>query len=87
MIIEDIVEGEVVAVMFVESEVGHDHQSARKYFEQVAKRLRPRVDEYRGRGLNPPFSLVVITNAPRKLASYVKARALCACVACALRCL
>jgi hypothetical protein len=73
LIIEDVADGEVVAVMFVESEVGHDKQSARKYFEQVAKRLRPRVDEYRGRGLNPLFSLVVITNAPRKLASYVRA--------------
>jgi hypothetical protein len=74
LIVEDAVNGKVEAAMFMESEVGHDQQSARRYFEQVAKRLRPCIDEYRGRGLDPSFSLIIITNAPRKLTSYVKAR-------------
>jgi GNAT superfamily N-acetyltransferase len=61
----------VDAVMFVESEVGHDQGGAEEYFEGVCKRIRSYVDDYRSKGVDL-FSLVIITNAPRRLTSYIR---------------
>jgi len=62
----------VGAVMFVESEVGHDEsEGVGKYYEKISKKLRPHIDEYRAKGVKD-FSLVVITNTLRKHVNYVK---------------
>jgi hypothetical protein len=62
----------IVMVMFVESEVGHDEsEGVEKYYERVSKRLKPYINEYKVKDVKT-FSLVVITNAPRKHANYVK---------------
>jgi phosphoglycolate phosphatase-like HAD superfamily hydrolase len=62
----------IEAVMFVESEVGHyESEGVEKYYDKLSKRLRPYIDEYKARGVEG-FSLVIITNAPRKHANYVK---------------
>jgi hypothetical protein len=61
----------VDAVMFVESEVGHDQGGAEEYFEGVCKRIRSYVDDYGSKGVDL-FSLVIITNAPRRLTSYIR---------------
>jgi hypothetical protein len=65
-----VVEG-VDAVMFVESEVGHDQGGAKEYFEGVYKSIRPYVNDYRNKGVNL-FSLVIITNAPKRLTDYIR---------------
>jgi len=44
LVIEDVVDGRVEAVMFVESEVGHDQGGAAEYFDVVAKRLKSFVE-------------------------------------------
>jgi hypothetical protein len=61
----------VDAVMFIESEVGHDIGSASEYFDKLAKRLKPLVEDYKKRGVKN-FSIVVITNAPRRLSRYLR---------------
>jgi len=62
----------VEAVMFVESEVGHDkNEGVGRYYEKISKKLRPHIDEYRAKSAKD-FSLVVITSVPRKHANYVK---------------
>jgi hypothetical protein len=72
LVIEDIVDDRVQAVMFVESEVGHDEsEGVGKYYDRLSKRLRPYIEEYIKGGVKA-FSLVVITNAPRKHANYVR---------------
>jgi hypothetical protein len=76
-VIEHVVhtdEGEIVdAVMIVESEVGHDQGGASRYFEGLARRIGPLIREYRSRyGDDLHISIVVITNAPRRLADYLK---------------
>jgi len=71
LVIEDIVDGRVVAVMFVESEVEHNQRGAAEYFSEVAGRLKPFVEEYKKKGVNN-FSLVIITNAPRRLTKYIR---------------
>jgi hypothetical protein len=69
LVIEDVTNGVVKAVMFVESEVGHDQGG--KYFDKLVKRLQPYLEEYRKRRVRL-FSLVVITNAPKRLSEYVR---------------
>ncbi len=59
------------AVMFIESEVGHDTGSSQKYFKKLSERLRPLVEEYRARGVGY-FALVIIANAPRRLTKYLR---------------
>ncbi|MCQ5340597.1 MAG: hypothetical protein NO483_02670 [Candidatus Methanomethylicia archaeon] len=62
----------IVMIMFVESEVGHDEsEGVEKYYDRVSKRLKPYINEYKVKGVIT-FSLIVITNAPRKHANYVK---------------
>jgi len=70
LVIEDVVDGRVEVVMFVESEVGHNQRGAAEYFSEVADRLKPFVEEYKKKGVND-FSLVIITNAPRRLTKYI----------------
>jgi len=62
----------VDAVMFVESEVGHDIGGAKGYFEKLCKRIRPLIDSYRERYRVARFSIVVITNAPRRLTRHLR---------------
>ena len=75
VIIEHVIKRDGVevvdAVMFVESEVGHDTGSAPGYFEKLARRLRPLVDEYRRRGVER-FSLVIVTNTPRRFTKHLR---------------
>jgi hypothetical protein len=71
LVIEDVTDGMVKAVMFVESEVGHDQGGGGEYFDKLVKRLQPYLEEYRERKVRL-FSLVVITNAPKRLAEYVR---------------
>jgi len=63
VIIEHIAGDAVDAVMFVESEVGHDQGSAKAYFEELARRLKPLVEDYRSKG-RMRFSIVIITTLP-----------------------
>jgi hypothetical protein len=70
LVIEDVTDGVVKAVMFVESEVGHD-QGGGKYFDRRVKRLQPYLEEYKKKRVRL-FSLVVITNAPKRLLKYVR---------------
>jgi hypothetical protein len=71
LVIEDVTDGVVKSVMFVESEVGHDQGGGGEYFDKLVKRLQPYLEEYRERKVRL-FSLVVITNAPKRLAEYVR---------------
>jgi len=71
LVIEDVTDGVVKSVMFVESEVGHDQGGGGEYFDKLVKRLQPYLEEYRKRKVRL-FSLVVITNAPKRLAEYVR---------------
>lgn len=75
VVIEHVIDSDGVekvdAVMFIESEVGHDIGSAREYFNQLSRRLKTLVKQYRDMGVNY-FSLVVITNAPRRLTNYLR---------------
>jgi len=71
LIIENIVDDKVQSVMFVESEVGHDQGGVKRYFDELLKRLEPYVKEYVGKGVKL-YSLVIITNAPRRLTEYVR---------------
>jgi hypothetical protein len=59
------------AVMFVESEVGHDQGGGEYYFAELAKSLQSYLEEYKKEDVKL-FSLVVITNAPRRLAEYAR---------------
>jgi hypothetical protein len=61
----------IIVVMFVESEVGHDQGGGGEYFDKLVKRLQPYLEKYRKRKVKL-FSLVVITNAPKRLAEYVR---------------
>jgi hypothetical protein len=61
----------VDAVMFVESEIGHDIGSSSEYFERLVERLRPLVKAYQNKGVRS-FSVVIITNAPRRLTKYIR---------------
>jgi glutaredoxin-related protein len=74
LVIEHIVSDEngerVDAVMFVESEVGHDQGGAKEYFEKVCRRVRSYVERYKKEGVG--FSLVIITNAPARLTKYLR---------------
>jgi hypothetical protein len=71
LIIENVINGKVVSVMFVESEVGHDQGGAPKYFDKLFKRIKPYFDEYVTEDVRV-FSFVVITNAPRRLRKYFR---------------
>jgi len=75
LVIEHIVSDEkgerVDAVMFVESEVGHDQGGAKGYFEKVCRRVRSYVEHYKKEGVKL-FSLVIITNAPARLTKYLR---------------
>ena len=64
-------------VIFIESEVGHDvGRGAERYFRELAKRLRPLMEEYRRLyGPRVEFKIVVITNAPRRFTEYVRSGA------------
>ena len=63
--------GDVISVMFVESEVGHNQRSSEEYFELLCRRLADRIRKYRGEGVRR-IVIVVITNAPRRLSNYIK---------------
>jgi len=66
-------EEKVDAVMFVESEVGHDIGGAREYLKKLCNRLKPLLEDYRKRfGKDIHLSIVVITNAPRRLTEYLR---------------
>jgi len=71
LVIEDVVDDHIETVMFIESEVGHNQKGAAEYFSTVAERLRPFVDEYKRKGVSS-FSLVIITNAPRRLTNHIR---------------
>jgi hypothetical protein len=71
LIIENVIDGKVESVMFVESEVGHDQGGAPEYFDKLFKRIKPYFDEYVKGGVRV-FSFVVITNAPRRLREYFR---------------
>jgi hypothetical protein len=71
LVIESVTENGVKAVMFVESEVGHDQGGGEYYFAELAKSLQPYLEEYKKEDVKL-FSLVVITNAPRRLAEYAR---------------
>lgn len=71
LIIENVIGDKIRSVMFVESEVGHDQGGASEYFDKLFKRIKPYFDEY-VRGGVKIFSLVVITNAPRRLREYFR---------------
>jgi hypothetical protein len=71
LVIESVTENGVKAVMFVESEVGHDQRGGEYYFAELAKSLQSYLEEYKKEDVKP-FSLVVITNAPRRLAEYAR---------------
>jgi hypothetical protein len=71
LIIENVVDDRVESVMFVESEVGHNQEGAAKYFEKVSKRVKLYLNEYVKRDVRT-FSLVIITNAPRRLRKYFR---------------
>jgi hypothetical protein len=47
LVIEDVTDGVVKSVMFVESEVGHDQGGGGEYFDKLVKRLQPYLEEYR----------------------------------------
>ena len=66
--------GEMVdAVMFIESEVGHDQGGAPEYFRSLCKRLKPFIKEYRKKsGKHVHFSIVILTNAPRRLTEHLR---------------
>lgn len=66
--------GDVVdAVMFIESEVGHDQGGAQRYFERLCERLKPLVKRYKENyGERILFRIVIITNAPRRLTAYLR---------------
>ena len=73
LVIENIADDKIVSVMFIESEVGHNEsESAEKYFDKVSKRLKPYIDEYKNMDKKLSFSLVIITNAPRKHTKYIR---------------
>jgi hypothetical protein len=71
LIIENVINDKIESVMFVESEVGHDQGGAAKYFNELSDRLKPYLDQYAKKDVEG-FSLVVITNAPKRLAKYIK---------------
>jgi uncharacterized membrane protein len=75
LVIEHIISNEkgerVDAVMFIESEVGHDQGGAKEHFEKVCKRVRSYVEHYKKEGVEL-FSLVIITNAPARLTKYLR---------------
>ncbi|MEM3906614.1 MAG: hypothetical protein QXZ17_07070 [Nitrososphaerota archaeon] len=63
---------EIDAVMFVECEVGHDQGGAQEYFRRLGERLKKHVEEYRSNHSRIRFSVVIITNAPRRLSNYFR---------------
>jgi len=66
-------EEKVDAVMFIESEVGHDQRGAPRYFKELCDRLEPLIKKYRAKyGEKVYFSIVLITNAPRRLTEYLR---------------
>jgi len=71
LVVEDVIEGRTISVMFVESEVGHNQRGSSEYFVEIIGRLEPYVDEYKEKGVKL-YSLVIITNAPRRLSNYVR---------------
>ena len=66
-------EEKVDAVMFIESEVGHNQRGAPRYFKELCDRLEPLIKKYRAKyGEKVYFSIVLITNAPRRLTKYLR---------------
>ncbi len=62
-------DGKVISVMFVESEVGHDQGNAREYFESLCRRLAEKIKDYGSEGASN-IVVVAITDAPRRLSDY-----------------
>jgi hypothetical protein len=70
LIIEDAPHGDVQAVMFVRSEIGNAVTAAAVFFNELAKEMRPPVNEYKRKGAK--VSLTIITDAPKRLVEYVR---------------
>lgn len=63
----------VDALMFIESEVGHDQGGAQEYFKKLCRRLKPLIKTYKEvYGEKVLFRIVIITNAPRRLTTYLR---------------
>ncbi|ABL78393.1 hypothetical protein [Thermofilum pendens] len=75
VVIEHSSGGKVDAVMFVEIEVGHDTGGAARYFGALCSRLEGLVEEYRSRYGDVAFTVVVVTNAPRRLSNGLRKEA------------
>ena len=61
----------ITAVMFIESEVGHDQGGAPEYFENLAKRLSKYIKKYKDQGVGL-ISIAIVSNAPRRLSNYFR---------------